>query len=125
MQSIQQKSLTVAEANQALGVEFEADLWALVVRMMKYPDVTFDTASNTINFEGFVPFVELAKEWVSGISDGTYDAQQCQGCGAYFDINATDGIYGKPDDFEAFICIPCAEKMTAREYYQRFVERSV
>lgn len=124
MQTIKQETLTVTEANQALEVNYEPGLWALIVKMMSYPDLTFDAKKETIIFEGFVPFQELAKEWIIGINDGTYDVQQCQSCNAYFDINTAEGIYGKPEEFEEFICIPCAEKMTAREYYQRFLERS-
>ncbi|PWQ94751.1 hypothetical protein [Leucothrix arctica] len=125
MQTIKQETLTVTEANQALEVNYESGLWALIVKMMAYPELTFDAKKETIVFEGFVPFQELAKEWIIGINDGTYDVQQCQSCDAYFDINTAEGIYGKPEEFEEFICIPCADKMTAREYYQRFVERTV
>ena len=125
MQTIKQETLTVTEVNQALEVNYESGLWALIVKMMAYPDLTFDAKKETIVFEGFVPFQELAKEWIIGINDGTYDVQQCQSCNAYFDINTAEGIYGKPEEFEEFICIPCSDKMTAHEYYQRFVERSV
>ena len=125
MQTIKQETLTVTEANQALEVNYESGLWALIVKMMAYPELTFDAKKETIIFEGFVPFQELAKEWIIGINDGTYDVQQCQSCDAYFDINTAEGIYGKPEEFEEFICLPCSEKMTAGEYYQRFVERSV
>lgn len=73
MQTIKQESLTVAEANQALGVEFEPGLWALIVKMLNYTGLTFDAKHNTVNFEGFIPFTELAKEWVIGMQDGTYE----------------------------------------------------
>ena len=122
MQSIKEESLTIEEANQALEVALEPGLWAFIVKMINYPELSFDDKTNVISYEGFVPFKELAKEWIVGINDNTYDVQKCQGCGAFFDINTAEGIYGKPDDLEAFICIPCAEKMTAREYYQRYVE---
>ncbi|MGB1309989.1 MAG: hypothetical protein ACPG47_02205, partial [Leucothrix sp.] len=122
-QSIKQESLTVTEANQALNVELEPALWAFIVKMINYPELVFDAQSNIITFEGFIPFKELAKEWIIGINNNTYDVQKCQGCGAFFDINTADGIYGKPDDFEAFICIPCADTMTARAYYLRYIEQ--
>jgi len=122
MQSIEQKTLTIAEANESLNVDLEPALWAFIVKMINYPELTFDANAKVISYEGFVPFTELAKEWIVGINDNTYDVQKCQGCEAYFDINTAEGIYGKPDDLEAFICIPCADKMTAREYYQRYVE---
>ena len=123
MQSIQQESLTVAEANESLNVDLESALWAFIVKMINYPELSFDEKTNVITYEGFVPFKELAKEWIVGINDNTYDVQKCQGCGAYFDINTAEGIYGKPDDLEAFICIPCAGNMTALDYYKRFIEQ--
>jgi len=122
MQSIQQVSLTVAQANQSLEVALESGLWAFIVKKINYPELSFDANTDTITYEGFVPFKELAKEWIIGINNNTYDVQKCQGCGAFFDINAEEGIYGKPDEFDAFICIPCADKMTAREYYQTYIE---
>jgi hypothetical protein len=123
MQAIQQESITVEEANQSLSVELEPALWAFIVKMINYPELAYDDKTKHITYEGFVPFKELAKEWIVGINDNTYDVQKCQGCEAYFDINTAEGIYGKPDDFEAFICIPCAETMSAREYYQRYIEQ--
>lgn len=123
MQEIKQETLTIAEANQSLNVDLEPALWAFIVKMINYPELSFNESTKVIAYEGFVPFKELAKEWITGINDNTYDVQKCQGCEAFFDINTAEGIYGKPDDFEAFICIPCADKMTAREYYQRYIEQ--
>ena len=123
MQAVQQESMTVAEANQSLSVELEPAMWSFIVKMINYPELVFDEKTHLITFEGFVPFKELAKEWIVGINDNTYDVQMCQGCQRYFDINTAEGIYGKPDDFECFICIPCAESMSAREYYQQYIEQ--
>ena len=123
MKNVKQESLSIAEANQALQVEFEDSMWAFIIRMINYPELTFDSATNSICFMGYVPFQALAQEWITGINDGLYDIRTCERCGGYFDVNKTDGIYGKPDDFEEFICFPCAEIMTAREYYERFIER--
>ncbi len=123
MQEIKQETLSIAEANKSLNVDLEPALWAFIVKMINYPELSFNESTNVIAYEGFVPFKELAKEWIAGINDNTYDVQKCQGCQAFFDINTAEGIYGKPDDFEAFICIPCADKMTAREYYQRYIEQ--
>ena len=124
MQKIQQESLTIGEANQMLGAELESAMWAFIVRMINYPELKFDASANAILIDGCVPFKELAKEWVEGIADGSYDVRQCEACAAYFDINAEEGIYGKPEEFDEYVCLPCAEKMTALQYYQRFIERS-
>ena len=123
MQKIQQESLTTAQANQLLAVELEPAMWAFIVRMINYSELTFDAQKATILIDGYVPFKELAKEWVTGIAGGSYDVRKCESCAAYFDINAEEGIYGKPEDFEEYICLPCAGKMSALDYYQRFIER--
>ncbi len=123
MQKIQQESLTITEANQMLEAELEPAMWAFIVRMINYPELKFDKENNAILIDGYVPFKELAKEWVTGIADGSYDVRKCESCAAYFDINAEEGIYGKPEDFEEYICLPCAGKMSALAYYQRFIER--
>lgn len=124
MQKITGESLPIAEANKLLSVELKPALWEFIVRMINYPELKFDAANGVIMIAGYVPFKELAKEWVDGIADGSYDVRQCESCAAYFDVNAEEGIYGKPDDFEEYICLPCAEKMSARQYYQRFIERA-
>ena len=51
-----------------------------------------------------------------------YDVRQCARCVGYFDVNRTPGIFGRPDELEDYICMPCAEAMSAREYYERFIE---
>lgn len=123
MKNVRQESLSVTKANQALNVDLEASMWEFIVSMINYPELEFDSATDSICFIGYVPFKALAKELIAGINDGTYDVRNCACCAGYFDVNKTDGIYGNPQDFEEFICFPCAERMTAREYYERFIER--
>ncbi len=123
MKNVRQVSLSVTEANQALNVDFEARMWEFMVKMINYPELEFDTTTDLIYFMNYVPFEALAKEWIAEINEGTYDIRNCEVCAGYFDVNKTDGIYGNPTDLEEFICFPCAERMTAREYYERFIER--
>ncbi len=125
MQHIQQETLTIAEANKNHSVELDSAMWAFIVKAINYRELTFDAEAELIHIDGYVPFKELAKEWINGIADGSFDVRKCEVCTAYFDINKEDGIYGNPESFEEYICMPCAEKMTAREYYQRFIEKSV
>ena len=60
-----------------------------------------------------VPVMEMAIDWkiVRGLD-----------CSGYFDLNRSEGIFGDPEELEQFICMPCAETMSAREYYETFVE---
>ena len=123
MQKITGEALSIAAANDMLEAELEPAMWAFIVRMINYPELKFDADKSVIMIDGYVPFKELAKEWVSGIADGSYDVRKCESCAAYFDVNAEEGIYGKPEEFEEYICLPCAGDMSALVYYQRFIER--
>ena len=125
MQHIQTETLTIEELNKSHNVELDSAMWAFIIKAISYRELTFDDKTKLVHIDGYVPFTELAKEWINGIADGSFDVRKCELCEAYFDINKEEGIYGKPDDFEEYICMSCAEKMTAREYYQRFIEKSV
>ncbi len=121
--NVKEESLSVSAANQALTVNLEARMWKFIVRTINYPELRFDSTTDSICFMSYIPFTTLAKEWIAGNTEGLYDVRKCEDCGEYFDVNKTDGIYGNPGDLEEFICFPCAERMTAREYYERFIER--
>ena len=123
MKNVKEESLSVSAANQALTVDLEARMWKFIVRTINYPELRFDSTTDSICFMSYIPFTALAKEWLTGNTEGLYDVRKCEGCSEYFDVNKTDGIYGNPEDLEKFICFPCAEHMTAREYYERFIER--
>ena len=123
MKQIREEQLSVAEANDLLGVMMEAAFWEAFVRLIDYPDLAFDAKSETIRYSSYVPFKELAKDWIDGIESGIYDVRRCEACDTYLDVNKTEGIFGRPEDLEEFICMDCAERMTAREYFERFVER--
>ncbi len=123
MRQVKTESMTVAEANAAVGVDMEAAFWEALVRLIAYPEVMWDSRTSVIRFPDYVPFRQLAREWIQGIEDGLYDIRQCLQCDAYCDLSRTDGICGLPSDLEEFICMTCAEAMSAREYYERFIER--
>lgn len=125
MQHIKKETLTIADINKAHNVELDTAMWAFIVKAINYKELTFDAKTNLIHIDGYVPFAELAKEWINGIADGSFDVRKCELCNVLFDVNKEEGIYGKPADFEEFICMPCAEKMTARNYYERFIERGI
>jgi len=80
-----------------------------------------DPASDAIRYPNYVPFEELAREYIEGIEQGIYDVRVCERCAGYFDLNRTEGIFSRPADLTGFICMPCAESMTAREYFERYL----
>ena len=120
---IETEKLTVADANADLGVDMEAAFWEALVRFIAYPELDYDAQSQTISFPNYVPFKQLAAEWLEGIEQGLHDIRICESCEGYFDLDQTDGIFGRPEVQEEFVCMPCAGTMTARAYYERFIER--
>jgi hypothetical protein len=123
MRQVRTESLTAAEANAELGVSMDTAFWAALVRLIAYPEVMWDARTSRISFPDYVPFLQLAQEWIDGIEEGLYDIRQCLRCNEYLDVGQTGGIFGLPADLEEFICMPCAERMSAREYFERFIER--
>ena len=121
MRNIKDEVLTIAQANDELGVEMEPSFWETLVSMLSYPDVTYDAASQTIRYPSFVPFKQLASEWIEGIEQGIYDVRQCVRCAGYFDMGKADGIFTEPVETEGFLCGRCADSITAREYFEKYL----
>ena len=121
MKQIRHERLSLAEANDLLGVDMEPGLWEALIGLIDYPELTFEPATQSVVFPNYVPFKELAKEWIEGIESGIYDVRLCEHCSKYFDLNHTDGIFSRPAELEGFICMPCAERMSAREFFEQYL----
>ena len=121
MKRIQRETVTVAQANEILGVDMEPAFWEALVRIIAYPELEYAVGAQEISFPNYIPFQELAREWIEGIESGIYDVRLCEHCAKYFDLNETDGIFARPDELEGFICMPCAEKMSAREFFEQYL----
>ena len=77
MQHIKKETLTIADINKAHNVELDTAMWAFIVKAINYKELTFDAKTNLIHIDGYVPFAELAKEWINGIADGSFDVRKC------------------------------------------------
>ncbi|MEN8151110.1 MAG: hypothetical protein ABFS86_14940 [Planctomycetota bacterium] len=119
MKRIETVTLSIAEVNEQLGVDMEPGFWEALVTMLAYPELTYDPAGQSIRFPDYVPFRELAGEFIEGMEGGIYDIRLCERCAGYFDLNRTEGIFSDPAEMEGFLCMPCAEAMTAREFYEK------
>ena len=64
---------------------------------------------------------EFEQRIFDGIESGIYEIRLCEQCASYFDLNRTDGIFARPNELEGFICMPCAERMSAREFYEKYL----
>ncbi|MCU0725676.1 MAG: hypothetical protein MUE73_07800 [Planctomycetes bacterium] len=121
MRQIRSEKLTVAEANQLLRVEMEPGFWAALVRIVNYPELTYDAAGKTIAFPSYVPFEQLAREFLQGVEHGLHDLRRCLRCKGTFEVGRDDGIFAKPAEMEDFLCLRCAESITAREFYEKYM----
>jgi hypothetical protein len=123
MKRIEVLRVTPAEANDRLGVDMEPAFWEALVRLIDYPELVWEAAEGSIAYPSYVPFDELAKDFLEGIEQGIHDIRLCEVCGAYCDVDKTDGIFGNVEELTEFICAACADTMTARDYYTRFLAR--
>ena len=73
MRKIKTEVLTIPQANEELGVDMDIGFWEALVRLIAYPELTFDSGSRTIRFPNYVPFRQLAGEWIEGIEQGIHD----------------------------------------------------
>ena len=121
MRQVKDRRLSIADANRLLNVDMEPGFWQALVGLINYPELIFDAGSQCIVFPNYVPFRELAAEWIEGIEMGIHDVRLCERCAAYFDVNSTDGIFTDPKELTGFLCMPCAETMTAREYFEQYL----
>jgi len=70
MKQIRNERLSLAEANDRLGVDMEPRFWEALIGLINYPELTFEPATQSVVFPNYVPFKELAKEWIEGIESG-------------------------------------------------------
>ena len=122
MRRVKDQRLSIADANRLLTVDMEPAFWQAIVGLINYPELAFDVGSQCIVFPDYVPFRELASEWIEGIESGIHDVRLCERCAKYFDVNRTDGIYTNPRDLAGFLCMPCAETLTARQYFEEYLK---
>jgi hypothetical protein len=110
-----------SEANLLVKKDFNANYWVFIIQNMNYPEIKYDHDSKRISCPGFIPFKDLAVEVISDLERNKNNIKACKVCEMYFDINQEDGIFGDPDNLENFICGSCSEKITAKEFYEKFM----
>ena len=124
MSSKQQQfnTYSLEEANNLIKKDFSANFWVFIIQNMNYPEIKFDQKSEQITCPGFIPFRDLALEIIHDLDHKKDDVKECQVCRMYFDINNDEGIFGDPDNFKNFICDDCSSKITAKDFYEKYME---
>ncbi|MBF0381405.1 MAG: hypothetical protein HQL69_10325 [Magnetococcales bacterium] len=122
MKSEQQFNVfTRTEANQLSQKDYSASYWIFIIQNMNYPEITYDVDADIIFCPGFIPFRELAVEIINDLDSRMDDIKDCQVCTMYFDVNKEDGIFGEPEKLNRFICSTCAQKISAKEFYESYM----
>ncbi len=123
MKSNQQfNKFSLNEANLLVKKNFKSNYWVFIIKNMNYPEIKYDHGSEQISCPDFIPFRDLALEVISDLERKQDDVRKCQVCGQYFDVNMEEGIFGDPDNLDRFICSACSRKISAREFYEKYME---
>jgi hypothetical protein len=119
--SQQFNTYSLDEANTFVKRDFSANYWIFVIQNMNYPEIKCDQKTGEITCPGFIPFKDLALEVIIDLERNKNNVKECQVCNHYFDINKGDGIFGDPDNLERFICNGCSHKISANEFYEKYL----
>ncbi len=112
---------SLEEANQLIKKQLPRNYWIFLIQQMFYPDIQFDENLNIISCPGFIPFRDLAIEVLQDLDKRKKDIKECLVCDRYFDVNKEDGIFGDAGNLEKFICNRCSNKISAKEFYDRYL----
>ncbi|MBF0369298.1 MAG: hypothetical protein HQL52_07585 [Magnetococcales bacterium] len=110
---------SLEEANQLVAQDYDIHFWQFIIQQINDAEIRFDEAKEQIVCPGFIPFKELALEVIADLDPEVISC--CRVCAYYFDINQEEGIFCDPANLEGLICKSCSEKITARDYYEKFM----
>lgn len=109
------------EVNKLVNQSFSKNYWHFIILQMNYPEIQMEATSGQISCPAFIPFRDLALEVMQDLRKRNHVIKACQVCTHYFDINKEDGIFGDTQKLDRFICLTCANKMSAKEYFERYL----
>lgn len=113
---------TIDHANEQTQHQFDADYWSFLVKQVNYDEVTWDAQKQAIVFAEFIPLKSLLEDVLNRISTDNIAVTQCQTCQKYVDYNQDEGIFGDSEDLAHFICKPCAQSLSAWDFYQHHLK---
>ncbi len=111
----------LAELNQLLNKQFSKEYWQFLVQQMNYSEIRFDPDIDQIVCPTFIPFQDLVVEVLNELNKRKSEIKPCLVCDQFFDINKEDGIFGDTRELENFICNGCANKISAKSFYERYL----
>jgi len=122
MKQIRTAHIDVLEADRLAGRQLGRGLWALVLGKLHNSEIRMDPQTGVIHYPEFIPFEELVRDVLRRIDAGEITPRTCRSCRGTFDVNEEEGIFGDLDALENFLCRPCSETVTAREFYEKYLK---
>jgi hypothetical protein len=109
---------SLAELSTFLEQEVDAAFLRFLVERIGYTEVRLTEDGQGVTFPGYVPVGELFREVLRAIKEGEISLRRCRVCAGAFDIDTAEGIFGDDGALDRFVCRPCAEGLSAWDFYQ-------
>lgn len=87
-----------------------------LMRRIRIQDVRLE--GGELVYSSFLPVEQLFAETLAELNGQHARPTPCTVCAEVFDAEHDDGIFEQPARLEGFICRPCAEKISAWDYFQ-------
>jgi hypothetical protein len=121
MRNVRPVTVRLTELADRLGYEVSEELWPFIADRIAQGEVRYDRAAGTLSYPDFVPVDQLVADVLEAMADGRIEARPCVSCGTVCDLNQDQGIFGDLERMERFVCSVCADRLSAREFYERYL----
>ena len=122
LKHLQQDSWTIEQANQQIQQKYDEQYWQFLIKIINIKEVIWNADYKKIDFAEYIPLKTLINEVLERLPTDEFMVQKCQVCQHYFNVNKEEGIFGDSDNLELFICQPCAQSLTAWDFYQNHLK---
>lgn len=118
MKEIKRIKWSLDEANDYFKLNLDKRYWEFIVQQLNYKEISYNPKLNALFFPSYIPVKDIIGEILKEIDKGSISVIKCQICEYYFDINKEEGIFGDPQNMERFICSPCSQNLSAKDFYE-------
>ena len=122
MKNIRNVTVKLGDLADKLGFEVSETLWPFIARRIAGGEVRLDEERWTLTYPEYIPVDQMVADVLEAMSDGRIEARSCGSCGEFHDINKDDGIFGDQRNLELYVCGLCADRMSAREFYDKHLK---
>ena len=122
MKNIRNVTIKLTDLADRLGFEVSAALWPFIARRIAGGEVRLDEERWTLSYPEYIPVDQMVEDVLEAMADGRIEARSCASCSEFHDINKDDGIFGDQRNLEGYVCGLCADRMSAREFYDKHLK---